>query len=205
MWEQRFGGADYHYGTAPADFLLRHAGLIPPGSDVLSVAEGEGRNAAFLAGLGHRVVAFDASPTGLMKARALAERGEVRVEFHLSQLEDWDWREAAHDAVVAIFAQFAPPPLRARLFAGVARTLRPGGLALIHGFAPRQVHLASGGPREEAHLYTLPMLEAAFPGWEVLVAVGGDRVLREGTGHVGPAALVDFVARKPGGAGGDAG
>ena len=205
MWDHRFAGTSYHYGTEPAEFLRRHGGLIPPGSRVLSVAEGEGRNAVYLAGLGHRVTAFDGSPVGLGKARALAEGAGVSVDWRLARLEDWAWEAEAQDAIVVIFAQFAPPDLRAALFAGIARSLRPGGLALIHGFAPRQVGRASGGPGEAAHLYTLPMLEAAFPGWEVLVAADEDRVLQEGTGHSGLAAVVDFVARKPRLAGGDGG
>ena len=43
---------------------------IPVGP-VLSLGEGEGRNAAYLAGLGHRVIAVDQSQVGLTKGLAL--------------------------------------------------------------------------------------------------------------------------------------
>ena len=79
----------------------------------------------------------------------------------------------------------------------IARTLRPGGLALLHGFSVRQMAHASGGPRIPDQLWTLPMLQAAFPGWQTPVAADHDADLAEGAGHHGPAALLDFVAVKP--------
>jgi hypothetical protein len=53
FWDQRYGTADgFVFGTAPNDFLRAVADRIPPGP-VLCLAEGEGRNAVFLAGRGH--------------------------------------------------------------------------------------------------------------------------------------------------------
>jgi hypothetical protein len=39
MWEQRFGGEGYHYGTDPNGFLREHEPVLPQGS-VLLLAEG---------------------------------------------------------------------------------------------------------------------------------------------------------------------
>ena len=52
MWDERYRSDDYFYGTAPNDFLAAHVEAIPPGP-VLCLAEGEGRNAVFLAERGH--------------------------------------------------------------------------------------------------------------------------------------------------------
>ncbi len=48
--------------------------------------------------------------------------------------------------VVAIFIQFAPPADRAMIFAGMKRTLKPGGMLLLHGYRPEQVDYGTGGP-----------------------------------------------------------
>ncbi len=196
-WDERFAGEAYFYGTAPAEFVVAQAPRLPAGARVLSVAEGEGRNAAYLARHGLAVTAFDGSPVALAKARALARGVRPAPEFHLARAEDWVWQPDAFDAVFAVFTQFAAPALRARLFAGMARTLRSGGLVLIHGFATRQIENRSGGPREVTHLYTPGLLRAAFDGWELVHAADYDGELAEGSGHSGRAALVDFVARKP--------
>lgn len=198
MWDQRYGAPGYLFGTEPAAFLQAEAGRLPSWARVLCVADGEGRNSVWLARQGHAVTAFDASPVAVAKARALAGAAGVRVALHTAGAEGWDWRPEAFDAVVAIFIQFAPPGLRDLLFAGMARTLRPGGLLLLHGYAPRQVGYGTGGPGVAENLYTLEMLRAAFPGWKVLHEADRDAEIHEGTGHAGMSALIDFVVRKPG-------
>lgn len=198
MWNERYAREDYLFGTEPAAFLAAQAHRVPPGADVLCIADGEGRNSTWLAGLGHTVTAFDPAPNALAKARRLAQARGVTVAFHEAGTEDWPWTADAHDAVAAIFVQFAPPQARSVLFANIARTLRPGGLLLLHGYAPRQVEYGTGGPPAAENMYTLPMLHDAFPGWEVRHAADYDAVIEEGTGHSGRSALIDFIAVKPG-------
>jgi hypothetical protein len=53
FWNGRYAATDdYIFGTAPAEFLQAQAGMIPPGARVLLPADGEGRNAVYLAQLG---------------------------------------------------------------------------------------------------------------------------------------------------------
>ncbi len=197
FWDQRYAQSGYLFGTEPADFLHDQAGVLAPGSRVLCVADGEGRNSVFLAGLGHEVTAFDASSVALEKARALAAEKGVSVDFHLSGIEDWDWSRT-YDAVVGVFIQFAPPDLRDRLFGWMGQAVAPGGLLLLHGYAPRQVGYGTGGPPNAENMYTEAMLRAAFGGWEILRLADYDAEIDEGEGHSGRSALVDLVARKVG-------
>lgn len=196
-WDERFSGAGYFYGTAPADFVARQAWRLAPGARVLSLAEGEGRNAVHLAALGARVTALELSSVALAKARALAGARGVAVDWQQADLLAFDWPEQAFDAVLGVFIQFAPPALQDRIFAGIKRCLRPGGLLLLHGFATRQTGYGSGGPGRAEQLYSLDRLRDAFAGWPALHQADHDADLLEGPGHRGRAALVDFVARKP--------
>jgi len=65
--------------------------------------------------------------------------------------------------VVAIFIQFAGPGLRARIFAGIKRALRPGGLLLLQGYRPKQLEYRTGGPPLVENLYTEELLRAPSP------------------------------------------
>lgn len=195
-WNERFSGEDFLFGTEPADFLVREAGRLPAGARVLCVADGEGRNSVYLAGLGHDVTAFDAAQVGLDKARGLAAARGVAVDYHLAGVEDWDWSRT-FDAVVAVFIQFAPPPMRAALFANLRRAVAPGGLVLLHGYAPRQVDYGTGGPPMRENMYTEDLLRDAFGDWQILHLADYDAQVSEGTGHSGRSALVDLVARRP--------
>jgi hypothetical protein len=49
MWDQRYATEDCVYGTHPNDFLADAVGALAPPGRVLCLAEGEGRNAVFLA------------------------------------------------------------------------------------------------------------------------------------------------------------
>ncbi len=52
MWDQRYDQHDYFYGTEPNDFLRAMAVQLPTGGRLLCLAEGEGRNAVWLAAQG---------------------------------------------------------------------------------------------------------------------------------------------------------
>ncbi|WP_413849249.1 SAM-dependent methyltransferase [Albidovulum sp.] len=197
MWNDRYAGDGYLFGTEPAAFLTRAAGWLRPGQTALSIADGVGRNSVWLAGQGLRVAAFEPSPNAVEKARRLADDRGVAVDFHLADLDGWDWSRV-FDVVVGIFIQFVGPEERARLFTRIDRALVPGGLVLLHGYAPRQVGYGTGGPSAEENMYTLPMLRDAFAGYEVLSAEDYDAEVEEGCAHRGRSALIDFVARKPG-------
>lgn len=199
MWEDRFNTPDYVFGTAPAQALVDHAGWLVPGQRALAVADGEGRNSVFMAQKGLQVTAADYAPSALAKARALAQAQGVTVDLvQADLLGDWpaDWT-GAFDLVVGIFIQFAGPDARAAMFGRMAQCLRPGGVLFLHGYRPEQLAYGTGGPRAVENLYTADMLHAAFAGWDVLESRTYDREIREGTGHVGLSALIDFIARKP--------
>lgn len=198
-WDARFDQPEFYYGVEPSRFLTAQAWRLAPGAAVLSVAEGEGRNAVWLAAQGMCVHALDGSAPALAKARGLALQRGVSLTTEEADLARFIWPVAGYDAVLGIFIQFAALPLRRAIFAGMKQALMPGGLLFLHGFSTRQLGYASGGPKAVEQLWTLDQLRADFAGWQVLHQADYDADLREGAGHSGPAALIDFVARRPGG------
>jgi SAM-dependent methyltransferase len=196
MWDERYSIDDYLFGTEPAAFLVAHAHLLKPGMRTLVVADGEGRNSVFLAQQGVEVVAMDASPVGVAKARKLAEERGVEVDFRIADIMTWEWTPDAYDLVVAIFIQFLTPQQRPAVFDGMQRTLRPGGRLLLHGYRPEQVALGTGGPPDPTHMYTEDLLHEAFGAMDIERLESYDADIQEGTGHAGTSALIDLVARK---------
>ncbi len=197
MWDERFAGDDYFYGTAPNAFLQSNAGLLRTGMSALSLAEGEGRNAVWLAAQGLDVTAVDASAVGLAKAARLAEERGVGLRTLVADLATWDIPAGAYDIVVAIFIQFAPPPVRDRLFAGMVNALKPGGLLLLQGYRTEQPRYGTGGPKAPELLYTEALLRNAFAALQIERLSVHDSEISEGRGHHGMSALIDLVARKP--------
>ncbi|MGH7005022.1 MAG: SAM-dependent methyltransferase [Alphaproteobacteria bacterium] len=195
-WNERFAAPGYLFGTAPNRFLESQRALLKPGGRALAVADGEGRNGVWLARQDLAVTAVDFSPVALAKARALAKRSGVALETIEADLAGWQWPPAAYDVVAAIFIQFAPPPLRAKLFAAMQAALEPGGLLLLEGYRPEQIAYGTGGPPNAENMYTRGMLEAEFATMEILHLAEYDAAIEEGAGHKGMSALIDLVARK---------
>ena len=196
-WNERFEGEGFVFGEAPAAFVHDRMAGLGAGARTLTIAEGEGRNAVWLAGQGYRVTAIEPTDTGGAKALVLAARRGVVLDWRQEGLEGYDWPENAYDAVLGCFFQFAEPAFRAEILAGMARAVVPGGTVFLHGFSTRQMANSSGGPRSEPNLWTPDRILPSFPGWQVLRAEDYDAVLDEGPGHSGPAALVDVIVRKP--------
>lgn len=196
MWDQRYGGEEYAYGTEPNDFLVAQAGHLPAGGEVLCLGEGEGRNAVWLARQGFRVTGVDASAVGLAKARQLAARQGVEIATVTADLAGFDLGEARWDAIVAIFCHL-PPDLRRRVHAGVVQALRPGGVLLLEAYTPRQLLFGTGGPPGLEMMMDLPGLRAELTGLVIDHGVELEREIREGRHHCGRGAVVQVVARKP--------
>ena len=101
-WDERFSEPGFSYGTAPNEFLVSIADKIPHGR-ILSLAEGEGRNAVYLASLGYQVTAVDGSEVGLRKALALATERDVTITTIHADLSDFAKDPEDWHGIVAIY------------------------------------------------------------------------------------------------------
>ena len=195
-WDVRYDSAAYRYGVEPNDFLREEAGRLPPESRVLCLAEGEGRNAVFLAGLGHRPVGVDASQVGLRKARELARERGVVVETVVSDLADLRIEPGGWDAVVSIWCHL-PSAIRTDLHRRVVEGLRPGGVLILEAYAPSQLSRDTGGPPDADRLMSLESLRTELSGLDFVVAREVEREVHEGDLHSGTSDVVQVVARRP--------
>ena len=195
-WNDLFDGPDYVFGTEPNDYLVSKRDYLKSGQKVLLVADGEGRNSVWCAQQGMDVDAFDLSVKAVEKAKKLAEEKGVTVHYFVSGIDDWDWESSKYDAVIVIFAQFATPSMRTRLFANCIRTLKQGGILILQGYTPKQLEFKTGGPPRIEHLYTETMLCDYFGTMDILELESYEAFISEGARHTGMSALTGMVARK---------
>lgn len=195
MWETRYRGDDYVYGTEPNEFLAERVADAAPG-DALCLADGEGRNSVYLAELGHRVTAVELTEAGTAKAARLAAERGVDITTVVADLGDYDLGESRWDLVVSIFAH-TPPAVRRRVHAALATALRPHGRLVLEAYTPDQVGRGTGGPPVAELTMTLSELTEELTGLEIDYGVETQRPVIEGTGHTGPGAVVQIVAHRP--------
>ena len=198
FWSDKYraSGEAYLFGTAPNRFLESQSALLVPGQRALSIADGEGRNAVWLAQQGLDVTATELSPVALDRAATLAAERGVSVDFALADALCWTYPEQAFDLVVGIFIQFASTDERRVLFENIKHTLRPGGRLVLQGYTPKQLDYRTGGPSAVENLYTEALLRDAFEDFDIELLTEYEDVLNEGLAHRGQSALIGMVARK---------
>lgn len=195
VWDARYAKEGYAYGTAPNTFLTSVAHHLPPGR-ILSLGEGEGRNATFLATRGWMVHCVDASAVGLEKARRLAARVHATISTEVADLAEYAIAGGAWDGIVSIFCHLPRAPRR-RLHRQIAAGLRPEGVLILEGYTPRQLAHGTGGPPIADLLVSLDELRVELGGLDFVIAQEVERDVLEGRLHVGRSAVVQLVARKP--------
>lgn len=195
MWDKRYSDPDYVYGQDPNTFLAQVAARIPDGP-VLSLGEGEGRNAAYLASLGHPVTAVDQSAVGLAKAARLAGARGLTIQTVPADLALFTIEPAAWAAIVSISCHL-PSAIRVPLHRAVVAGLQPGGVFILEAYTPAQLGRGTGGPENPDMMPTLADLRRELPGLDFTHAAEIERDVTEGRYHTGRAAVVQIVARRP--------
>ena len=192
-WDERYGAEELVWSEGPNQFVAEVAGGLPPGRAV-DLACGEGRNAIWLARQGWSVTGVDFSQVGLDKARRLAERAGVQVQWVHADLGAWEASEP-QDLVVLSYLQL-PAAAMADVVARGARALAAGGRLLLVGHARRNLAEGSGGPQDPARLYEPDDVVAWCAGLDVERA---EHVLRQVGSDEEPRQAIDtlVVARKP--------
>jgi SAM-dependent methyltransferase len=139
---ERLGYAPGLLDAIPAEALASFAGVghhldlaaFRPGEKVVDLGSGSGTDvfcAAVLVGESGQVVGVDMTDEQLAKAGRLRDReGFSQVEFVEAHIEDLPFDDASFDVVISN-GVINLAPAKDRVFAEVARVLRPGGRLAI--------------------------------------------------------------------------
>jgi SAM-dependent methyltransferase len=185
-WDERFQAPSYAYGEAPNDFLVWAAPQVKLGKAV-SLCEGEGRNAVYLAKLGFEVTAVDFSSVGLAKAKALADLHKVTLHYVVADLKEFQLENNAWDLVVSVFAQ-PDAAIRQRLYAQLGQSLTSGGAFILES----KVSEADSSNRYPG----VATLSADIKPLQIAFSQQGERELNEGSYHVGMHTTAQILAFK---------
>jgi len=197
FWNSRFDRDHFVYGTAPNHFVATQRDRLSPGTTVLDLAGGEGRNAVYLAAHGCEVTLLDYSATALQKAERLAEEQDTSIDTIHADLTTWTpgrtWQ-----ALTATYVHL-PVQWQPRLYTLMQEALAPGGTLIAEWFRPEQRTdgYTSGGPPNVDMMVTAQELRDAFPAEGIEELTEPIVSLSEGPGHSGEAAVVRLIWTKP--------
>lgn len=195
-WNTRFQNEKYVYGKEPNIFLKEFQKKIDISGDALAIAEGEGRNAVYLAEQGMHVTTWDFAKSGLSKTKMLAKEKGVKVLTDLVDLNEAQWSSSKWDEIVCIYGHF-PTELRNKTLKGVKKAIRPGGYFLTEVYSPYQLSYNTGGPQDIDFLYRIEEFLETFSDWHIIHLFLGEVTRHEGELHNGLAHVIQFVGQKP--------
>lgn len=193
-WQARYRDGPWLFGREPSAWLASLDPILPREGRALSLGEGEGRNAVWLAGRGLAVTAVDFAPTALARAGSLAAEACVRLTLIEADVTRWQPPIGVFDLVILIFLQLTPDE-RIAAHRAARAALAPGGLLVLEAFAPGPWR--DCGPRTDEARYDPTSLEEDFRELEILELMTGRAVLADGAGHRGEASVVRLIARRP--------
>jgi SAM-dependent methyltransferase len=151
-WDRRYEGRELVWTAEPNRFLVAEAEALAPGR-AIDLACGEGRNAVWLAERGWQAVGADFSEVGLQKARELANRRGVNVEWVAADLLDYRPDPRAFDLVLVFYLQ-VPTAERLPILQAAAEAVAAGGTFLLVAHDSTNLEHGHGGPQDPAVLYT---------------------------------------------------
>lgn len=193
-WDEKYNTSENIFGTRPNGFLVECASGLTSGK-ALSLGEGEGRNAIYLAGLGFEVTAVDLSAAGLKKALRLAQQNGLTLTTLHSDLNDYVIAPGQWDVILCFFVHILPEE-RARMHRQVVKGLRPGGVYILEGFSPEQMKYAKRGPDNPGQLYDLQTIRHELAGLEFTIARQIERLVDDAEPEQGVCAVTQVMAVK---------
>lgn len=195
-WNRWYQGEEYVFGTEANVFLQDMQKKLQPSGKALAIAEGEGRNAVFLAESGMDVTMWELTEAGIEKAKKLADAKKVSVQTEVVDLEYANWLENQWDQIVFIFGHF-PEPLRRKTLKGVKAAVKPGGYFVSEVYSQYQISYKTGGPDEASLMYKPEEFLDVFSDWRILHFFMGEVVRHEGDAHNGLSHVIQFAGVKP--------
>lgn len=194
-WNEFFNSKEYMYGEEPNVFIQQHAFRLEKSQKVIAFAEGEGRNAVFLAKRGHKITAIDYADSGLQKTKKLAQKYAVDVRTKKVDLLVDSVPSEKYDAAIMVFGHFHRDAQKI-IFNKMKNAIKPEGIMMLEVYSKDQLNYGTGGPANLDMLYEPKDILTWCEGHEVIHFFYGEQERVEGKAHTGLAHVIQLVLRK---------
>ncbi len=138
-YEERYKGTEYYWGVKPSFMCLEVLRILPPDRPlkVLDAGCGEGKDAVFFAKNGYKVSAFDITQSGIDKAKRLAERHGVDIDFFRADILDYRLEKKFDVIFCSGVLYYVPERLRGEVLDNWKRHTTVGGVNALNVFVEK--------------------------------------------------------------------
>lgn len=182
-WNERYAARALVWSAGPNQRLEREVRGMTP-KRALDAACGEGRNALWLAEQGWTVTGVDFSEVAIDKARQIARKRDLAVDWQVVDLASESPTGGPWDLVCVLYLH-TDAPERARWLPRLVDAVAPGGTFLYIGHDPSNIEHGVGGPENPEYLPDAAAIGAALPGFRIESASVLERPVSADPGHGG--------------------
>ncbi|MGE0624794.1 MAG: class I SAM-dependent methyltransferase [Pseudomonadales bacterium] len=182
-WNERYGARELVWSAGPNQLLEQEVTEMAP-KRALDAACGEGRNALWLAEQGWTVTAADFSDVAIAKARRIAGRRGVDVDWQVVDLARKTPTGGPWDLVCILYLH-TDAAERVLWLPRLVEVVAPGGTFLYIGHDPSNIEHGVGGPQNPEFLPDAAAIAAALRGFRIDTARVVERPVTADPGHGG--------------------
>ena len=187
-WDARFSGDGWAYGKEPNEWIKSR--VQPSDGKALVPADGEGRNAVWIASQGYQTKVFDLSDIGRQKCMKLAKECGVSVDYEVDDLAIRDFPKQEYDLIACSWFH-VPWTMFCEHYPRMLSSLKSGGEFISEGYHISQMKMSSGGPKSLDLLWDLDeVMEVIGEGFNIIHAKVETVELDESDLHRGTANVV---------------
>lgn len=194
-WNNSFSEKEFVYGETANIFVQKMSGLLSDHSKIGCFAEGEGRNAVYLAKAGHKITSYDQSEVGLDKTKRLAEKNDVHVQTIEMDLTQEKAEENQFDAAIMVFGH-VPKADQQFFIYNIIDSVKSDGYIIFEVYSEDQLAYQTGGPRTKDMLYNPKDILQWIKDQKCLHFYYGEAERNEGKRHNGECHLIQVVLKK---------
>lgn len=138
-YENRYNTNEYYWGVKPNDMCYEVLKLLPPDKPLklLDIGCGEGKDAVFFAKNGYKVSAFDITKSGIDKARKLADKHNVDINFFNADILDFRLESEFDVLFCSGVLHFIPLRIRKEIFDNYKKYTSPNGINAFNVFVEK--------------------------------------------------------------------
>lgn len=184
-WNERYQAKELIWSSGPNETFAQEIGEVPPGK-ALDLGCGEGRNAIYLAERGWDVTAIDFSDVAIDKARQIADRHGVKVNWIRDDVSTWQCQPGRFDLVAVLFLHTHTKE-RNKWLTMATEAVAPGGIFVYIGHDPSNIEKGTGGPQDPDVLPGIEVITSHLTGFVIERTTIIERPVERDPGHHGAA------------------
>ncbi len=167
-YEERYRSEEYYWGVKPSRMCYEVLKLLPPDKPLrlIDIGCGEGKDAVFFAKNGYKVSAFDITRSGIEKAKLLAERHGVCIDFFQADILDFRFDKTFDVIFCSGVLSYIPEKLRAEIVSNWQNHTSENGINALNVFVGKPFIYASPDKESSENLWKSGELFLLYNNWE---------------------------------------